>query len=319
MTNILITGGCGFIGSNLANYLCDNNNVTVVDNLSFGYNEFIKNSKIKIINSEFDSKEILNLVEQQHFDLVYHLAAIPKVSYSVQFPVETNLVNVTKTLNLINSCVNNVKRFIFASSSSVYGNATILPTPCNSFKNPQSPYGLQKSIIEDYLKFYYKFQNLDSVCLRFFNVFGPAQLGNSAYSTVLSAWLNSIYENKPLRCDGDGLQTRDMCHVKNIVSMLELCGKHENKLEAQCFNVGNGCSISMLEILNYLQLRYKNIKIINAPKRKGDVEHTLADITTSEQILSYTPIIETWEGITQTCDWYDDNWNFIYKLLNKSL
>ena len=192
------------------------------------------------MTSDFASVNVLTKVKSGVYDSVFHLAAIPRVSYSVEHPLETHETNVNKTLHLMDACVGNVKRFVFASSSSVYGGADILPTPETHPKNPKSPYALQKSIIEDYLKVYSLLYGLESIALRFFNVFGPNQLGHSPYSTAVSAWLTAIKNGKSMRSDGDGSQSRDLCYVDNVVDVCIRASQHEKNLGAEVFNVACG-------------------------------------------------------------------------------
>jgi len=191
---IMVTGGAGFIGSNLVNRsIKEGLNVKIVDDLSNGNKHFLSTTALNnLMVSDFASDEVLSEIRYGGYDAVIHLAAVPRVSYSVEHPLETNDTNVSKTLRLMEACRGNVRRFVFASSSSVYGDSKSLPTSEDDDKRPNSPYALQKSIIEDYLKLYHKLYGLDSASLRFFNVFGPNQLGDSPYSTAISAWLTAI-------------------------------------------------------------------------------------------------------------------------------
>lgn len=316
MTNILVTGAAGFIGSNLCSALINTNeyNVVGVDDMSNGHRIFIP-MELRLWEKCFSSNKVLDKVESGYFDYVVHLAAIPRVSYSVKFPVKTNNVNVSKTLELMDACVKGkVKRFVFASSSSVYGGLTERPTKEEALKSPQSPYALQKSIIEDYLKMYYTFYDLESVCLRFFNVFGPNALGSSAYATALASWLTSINKGEKMRSDGDGLQSRDLCYVDNVVSAIIKSIECQKVMVAHCYNVASGVSVTNAEIITYLNLRYPASSYYSVPERLGDVKHTLADISKSKNDLGYEPIVKTWEGIEKTCDWYDANWHWISKM-----
>ena len=252
------------------------------------------------------------------YDVVFHIAAVPRVSYSVEHPVETNDTNVTKTLTLINACRDNVKRFVFASSSSVYGNTESLPTKTTNQKNPQSPYALQKSIIEDYLSLYSRLYGLDSVCLRFFNVFGPNQLGDSPYSTAVGAWLTAIKSGRSMRSDGDGSQSRDMCYVDNVVDACIRGAEADGRLNAEALNVACGDRTTNKEILEYLLSKYPDAKYHDAPWRSGDVMHTLADVSRTTEVLGYTPLVRFWEGLDRTIKWYDENWDMIKKLSLKA-
>lgn len=303
--HILITGGAGFIGSNLSQRLLDKSyKVSIVDNLSSGNKNFLPENIQKYFD-DFSSKNILKKISNQKFDVVIHLAALPRVQYSVEFPLESHKNNVTKTLKLIDACKGNVKRFIFASSSSVYGEAdvSLSATTEDHPKNPKSPYALQKSIIEDYLKLYYNLYNFESVSLRFFNVFGPNQLGDSAYSTAISAWLTAIMKGLPMRKDGSGLQSRDMCYVDNVLDAIVKVSEKNDDLKGECYNVACGEKIVNNDILNSLLKRFPQASVVNAPARIGDVMHTHADISKAYKDFGYTPIVSFWDGLEKTIDW----------------
>lgn len=312
MKTVIVTGCCGFIGSNLAEKLLDSGDYHVigVDDLSNGHIEFLPKG-IEFIQACFSSKRVKNTIRKRHIDTVYHLAALPRVSYSVKYPLKTNDINVTCSLELLEACKANVGRVVFASSSSVYGGARLLPTSENYLKDPKSPYALQKSIIEDYLKLYNELYELDSVSLRFFNVFGKHQISGDAYATAISSWLNAIKNGKPMRSDGDGTQSRDMCHVDNVTHACVLAGEHQEKLAAEVFNVACGDRTTNNDILQHLMKRYSYTNKIDAPWRPGDVMHTQADIDKIRNKLGYKVQVRVWEGIEKTCDWYDANWPMI--------
>lgn len=314
---ILVTGGAGFIGSNLARKCVEEQlYVDVVDNLSNGHISFVpellRTDNLYICN--FDSPHILNKIRNKEYDVVVHLAAIPRVSYSVEHPLETNETNVSATLKLIDACKGNIKRFVFASSSSVYGGAENLPTKEKELKNPKSPYAFQKSIIEDYLKIYYDNFGLDSASLRFFNVFGPNQLGNSPYSTAVSAWVNAILRGKSMRSDGDGSQSRDMCYVDNVVDACLRAATSDKLIAAETLNVACGDRTTNKEILQYLLKKFPDSKYHDAPWRPGDVMHTQADVSRTQEVLGYVPLVRFWEGLEKTIQWYQDNWELILSL-----
>ena len=216
----LVTGGCGFIGSHLCRKLIEKGFIVeIVDDMSSGtldslaglnirvtfsdfVNEFFNSVSEKrdavVIQGDFASPQILQRIESGEYDYVFHQAAIPRVLYSVENPGITTSVNVLGTVRLLEACRGNVKRVILASSSSVYGGADILPTSENYPKAPQSPYAWQKSATEDIAKIFSDLYNLDVVCLRYFNVFGPGQLGDSPYSTAIAAWCHAIKEGSDL-------------------------------------------------------------------------------------------------------------------------
>lgn len=315
---VLITGNAGFIGSNLSQRCLDERwSVTGVDNLSNGHIEFVPDL-VDHYTADFASDTTIELIKRSKFDVVVHLAAVPRVGYSVEHPLETNETNVSKTLRLIDACRGNVGRFVFASSSSVYGGALFMPTRTTHPKDPKSPYALQKSIIEDYLKLYSNLYGLDSVCLRFFNVFGPNQLGDSPYATAIGAWLTAIKQSRPMRSDGDGEQTRDMCYVDNVTDACVKAATKPGQLSAQCYNVACGENVSNNMVLDYMMKRYPGVSKIDAPSRPGDVRHTLADISQTRIDLGYEPLIRVWDGVQRTCDWYDQHWSVIKNMgLNK--
>jgi len=316
-TRALVTGAAGFIGSNLFLRLRELGwDVQGVDNMSSGHEELLP-SNSDVLFCSCDHPMVIEAIQSQEFDVVFHIAAMPRVSFSIEQPLLTNRNNVSHTLRLMNACTKNIKRFVFASSSSVYGNAVQLPTPETYPKDPISPYALQKSIIEDYLKLWYTLYGMDSVSLRFFNVFGPHQIGGSPYATALAAWLSAIHRDQCVRSDGDATQTRDLCYVDIVVDACVKSAPYSGNLAAQRFNVATGESVSNAQVLSYLAGRFSNVRIENAPERPGDVKHTLADITAARSVLDYQPIVKTWEGIERTCQWYESNLDFICALENK--
>lgn len=312
MPRMLVTGGCGFIGSNLSEQLLkQGHKVTIVDNLSGpreDFDQFIKeNPDIELVPLCFSSDYILTRIRNGEFDFVFHNAAIPRVSYSVENPYETTEVNISRTVKLLEACSGKIKRFIFASSSSVYGGADIMPTPNTHEKDPKSPYAWQKSSIEDIIKIFVNLYGDDIVCLRYFNVFGPGQFGGSAYATAVSAWCNAIKNNLPLRSDGTGDQTRDMCYIDNVVQANIKAANRKSKFKGECLNVACGDRTSNNQILDYLKKNFPNIEIKNAPARKGDVMHTQADIEQTKNLLGYEPEVRFWEGLDKTLKWWKLN------------
>lgn len=312
---VLITGFAGFIGSNLAKRCIDEGwHVDGVDDLSNGHKEFVPKGVHNHFYCDFADKSLLQHVKTgKPYDVVFHLAAVPRVSYSVEHPLETNDINVSHTLKLMEACKGNVDRFVFASSSSVYGGADVStgPTQENHPKNPKSPYALQKSIIEDYLALYSDLYGLDSACMRFFNVFGPNQLGDSPYATAVSAWLSAIKKGKPMRSDGTGEQSRDMCYVDNVADACVKAATKQSKLQARCYNVACGDRTTNNQILKYLTERYPEATKVDAPWRPGDVMHTHADVRRAEEELGYVPLVRFWEGLERTIEWVEKTPEFL--------
>lgn len=311
---VIITGCAGFVGSNLTKHFLKLDwDVLGVDNMINGHEEFLP-KKFWFLKSDFTDKVVLDAVRSGKFDAVVHLAAIPRVSYSVEHPIITNETNVTKTLTLMQVCRDNIGRFVFASSSSVYGGADVLPTHESAPKNPKSPYALQKSIVEDYMQLYWDLYKLDSAALRFHNVFGPNQLGNSPYSTAVSAWITALLKGEPLRFDGSGEQSRDMCYVDNVVDACEKAVTAPGQLLARPYNIACGDRTSNNQIYDYLKKEFVVAPRMNMPARVGDVMHTQADITRAREELGYVPIVRFFEGLDKTIKWNRDNWEMIKDL-----
>jgi nucleoside-diphosphate-sugar epimerase len=306
MQRALVTGGAGFIGSNLTDRLINEGfQVTVVDDLSNGHLNFLKDAKVKeILTTSFADPKVLDRIRSGAFNVVFHEAAIPRVSYSVEHPVETTEVNVMDSVLLLDACRGHVKRFVFASSSSVYGGADQLPTPNTAPKNPKSPYALQKSVIEEYCSMFSMLYNLDTICLRYFNVFGPRQYGDSPYSTAVSAWCHAIKHNLPLRSDGTGEQSRDMCYVDNVVEANLLAAKATRQFKGERYNIACGDRVTNNQILDYFKKRYPRLEVTTAPWRPGDVMHTQADISATTEAVGYQCKVRFWEGLEKTVAWW---------------
>lgn len=233
---VLVTGGAGFIGSNLSMRCYDNGwQTTLVDRdvsrmSAWRHNQY---ENIEVWNSDYSEPNILQLIKSSKFDVIMHQAAVPRVSYSVEHPAETNEENVGKLVRLLEAATGNCHRFVFASSSSVYGNAETLPLSEALPMNPISPYALQKKIGEEYIRMFCSLYGLDAICLRYFNVFGPYQYGDSAYSTAMSAWCHRVKHGLPLRSDGTGEQSRDLCVTGDtLITMSDLSHKKAKEIVA---------------------------------------------------------------------------------------
>jgi UDP-N-acetylglucosamine/UDP-N-acetyl-alpha-D-glucosaminouronate 4-epimerase len=306
-TKFLVTGGAGFIGSHIVKRLVDDGaEVRVVDNFSTGQAERLDalRSSIEFVKGDLaeqaTAREIVDGV-----DLVIHQAAVPSVQRSVADPVATNRANVTATVNLLEACRDaQVRRIVFAASSSAYGDTEVLPKREDMPANPLSPYALQKLIGEGYCKLYHDLFGLETVCLRYFNVFGPYQDPHSEYSAVIPKFITRLLANQPITIHGDGEQSRDFTFIDNVVEANLLALKAPDAAGKMC-NIGCGEHITLNRLVMLLEQHLGvNAKVIHAPPKPGDVRHSLADIERAKAILHYRPKITVEEGLRRTIAWY---------------
>jgi UDP-glucose 4-epimerase len=327
----LVTGGCGFIGSNLVRRLVSHGHkVDVLDDLSTGdvsnldglklrnlmgplvsqYEETHESSRDKdtvlVIQGDIEDPSAISRIKRGFYDVIFHLAANPRVEYSVHNPAATTDVNCTRSLTLFEAVRDSSSkvRIVFASSAAVYGDPSQIPTPESCDLNPLSPYGIQKMYVEQYAKVAAELHGLDVVCLRYFNVYGPGQGGDSPYSTAISAWCNAISKGRPLRSDGDGEQSRDMVFVGDVVRANILAGLREEKFQGEVINIGTGTNLSNNEILKMFQSRFPNIEVVNAPQRKGDVRKTMANVSLAKRLLGFKASVDIHSGLDQTWKWW---------------
>lgn len=285
---ILITGGAGFIGSHLYRSLQNDYSITVVDNLSTG------NIKNLPDNAKILIKDINDLIPKdlEKIDIAFHCAALARVQPSILDPIRYHKSNVSGTLNLLDCCVKaKVKRFIFSSSSSVYGDVDILPTPETAVKSPKSPYALQKLIGEFYCKIYSDLYDLDTVCLRYFNVYGENMPTTGSYRTCIGIFIDQKKNNLPLTITGDGEQKRDFTHVDDVVSANILAMNYSKKFNGECFNIGRGKNYSVNEIAEAFNHRYVYQKAVLEPRE------SLANNSKAEKILNWKPTKDVIESI----------------------
>ncbi len=329
MKKIFVTGGCGFIGHHLVqDYLGANEGsvVYVVDDMSnpstdFSNGEFTSRRilsglidgyayeldsakpRIILIDGDFAHPKVLSLLEKHNFEAVFHFAAQPRVEVSVKEPVAITEINLNKTLELAKACAETQTRLVFSSTGAIYGNTDVIPTHEAVPQLATNPYGLSKYCAEQYLELFRKLYGLDYVALRYFNVYGPGQVGNSPYCTAIAAWCHKCSENEPMRSDGDGWQTRDMVYVSDIVSANILCAEVD-ALPNRVYNVGTGRAVSNNWILE--QFKSKGYeKIVHAESRAGDVRDTLADISLITKDLGWSPQINIKEGLAKTWAWWE--------------
>jgi UDP-glucose 4-epimerase len=284
--NFLICGGAGFIGSNMSDFLIEmGHNVTVIDNLSTGKLSNV-NPKSKFIELDLSNSKI----DVDGYDYIIHMAATPNVQQSIDEPETSHKNNFITTLNILNSCIGkNIKKIIFSSTSAIYGNPIKFPTSEDFIPNPMSPYALDKLNGEQYFKLYSDLYNINSVCLRYFNVFGDRMTNEGAYKSVISVFKEQYNNNLPLTITNDGNQRRDFINVKDVV-MANYLSCINNTEKFRIYNVGRGENISVNEIASYF-----NSPISYIGKRIEPFE-TLCDNKKIKTELGWSPSItvEDW-------------------------
>jgi len=307
MPKILITGGAGFIGSHIAMAALKGGfEVKIIDNLYTGCLENLSGIKDRI---EFIKGDIMDLGllknEFHDADFVSHQAALRSVPASFDSPAEYNRVNINGTLNVLEAARHcGVNRVVFASSSSVYGNSESLPERETDRPKPISPYAITKLACEMYMKSYNQTYGLETVNLRYFNVFGPMQDPNSRYATVIPLIIRDAINGKTVTVFGDGSQSRDFTYVKDVSEANVLTCKSK-KSSGKTFNIACGKNISINDIIQKTAIILgKQIKTKHIHDRKGDVKHSLADITKSREILGYEPKYDFDTGLRETVKWF---------------
>lgn len=305
--NYLITGGAGFIGSNIAKRLVrDGESVRVIDNFSTGKKNNIDEIKDKIDLIEGDIRDTETVLKAvKDVDFIIHQAALPSVPRSIKDPITANDVNVTGTLNLLNASKNSkIKRFVYASSSSVYGDTPILPKREDMPPNPQSPYAVTKLTGEYYCSVFYKVYGLPTVSLRYFNVFGPFQDPESQYAAVIPKFINAVLHHNSPVVYGDGEQSRDFTFIDNVVDANILSCRND-KSSGKVLNIACGNRYTLNRLLtevSYLTGNKANPQFIEP--RSGDIRHSQADISSARELIGYRPKIDFREGLKRTVEWF---------------
>jgi len=309
MSTYLITGIAGFIGSSLARALLQKGEqVRGIDNFSTGKPENISEIAEQI---DFRKADLLDLRAVKRaclgVDYVLHEAAIPSVPRSIKDPVETNRSNVDGTLNLLIAARDaKVRRVVYAASSSAYGETPTLPKSEEMAPSPISPYAVSKLAGEHYMQSFWRSYGLETVCLRYFNVFGPRQDPDSPYSGVLAKFITQLLRKERPVIFGDGRQSRDFTYVENVVQANLLSSKAPAKdVVGKVFNIAIGRRIDLNEMYSVLQrLTGFSSPAEYGPPRQGDVQHSLADLTRAEKYLGYQPTVSFEEGLRRTVEWY---------------
>ncbi len=308
---ILVTGCAGFIGGNFSRVFSSKfpkTKIVGIDDLSSGRLEAIAKGVIFYKGSITEIKLLDKIFKKHKPEYIFHFAAIAKGVYSIKHPYETTNVNSGGTAALLEKSRDyGVKRFIFSASSSVYGNAKKMPVSEKTPAKPLSPYAMQKYISELLCAMHSELYGLDTVSLRYFNVYGPGQYGDSAYANVISAWLESMFslvKKKPF-LEGDGSQSRDFCFVEDVVNANILAMQSPHKFKGGAINISLGSRITLIEIKKLIE-KYtnKSLNLEKRPSRIGDIRHSHADITKAKKILRYKPTVSFESGLKKTIEWF---------------
>mgnify|MGYP002725728214 CR=1 FL=1 len=342
-SKILVTGGAGFIGSNLIDYFLRNNNeVTCLDNLSTGHRknivEFLDNPNFHMLEGDIRHLDTCKYAVRD-CDYVFHQAALGSVPRSINDPVTTNSVNIDGFLNMLTAARDEqVKRFVYAASSSTYGDSIELPKMEERIGRPLSPYAITKVVNEYFAKVYSELYGLETIGLRYFNVFGKRQDPNGAYAAVIPLWVKKLIQNESPVINGDGNFSRDFTYIDNVIQANELAAlvdkgsllqkldyyselikqegiiKQAPKVVMEVFNVAFGENTSLFQLFNDLRenlsqydSKIADIEVEIGPKRDGDIPHSKASIEKAKMVLGYCPKFNAAQGFAKACMWYFHN------------
>jgi len=301
----LVTGGAGFIGSNIVSELLQSgHSVRVLDNFSSGKRENLRKFEkdIELIEGDIRSYHIVQQAVKG-IEVVLHEAALPSVPRSIKDPITTNEVNVNGTLNILEASVSaNVRRVVYASSSSVYGDNPELPKHEAMLPNPLSPYAVSKLAGEKYCSVFSMIYGLETISLRYFNVFGPNQDPSSQYSAVIPKFIKAIKNNEQPVIYGDGEQSRDFTYVSNVVeaNILSATSRCDSGISINCAYSGQ---VTLNELVNHINLNLnKDVKAEYVKPRAGDIKHSFADISLAKKKINYEPKINFTEGLKLTIE-----------------
>ena len=310
MDKFLVTGGAGFIGSNICNKLVSHGCfVRVIDNLLTGKKSNLAGiaDKIEFIEADMGNADAARAAMKE-IDVVLHEGALPSVPRSVDDPAATHRHCVDATFTLLMAARDaKIKRFVYAASSSAYGDTPILPKVETMPVNPLSPYAAAKLMCEYYCSVFYKVFGLETISLRYFNVFGPNQDPTSQYAAAIPAFVTSILKDTPPTIYGDGEQSRDFTYVDNVVEA-NLLAARAKQTKGDVINIACGEAITVNAIIDMInKIVGKNVKPTYVPSRKGDVKHSLADITQAKKLIGFKPVVSFKDGLKKAIEWYRVN------------
>lgn len=314
---LLVTGGAGFIGSNLVAYLLkleDVSRVIVLDDLSTGYmkniQEFVSDQKFEFVKGDIRDFDLVKSICER-VDKIVHLAALGSVPRSIDAPLLTNSVNVEGTLTVFYAAVQaGIKHVIYAASSSTYGDSPVLPKKEDVIGKSLSPYAVTKLVNELYADVFFKTYGLNTTGLRFFNVFGPKQNPKGAYAAVIPLFVEAILNDNTIHINGDGETSRDFTFIDNVLDIIHRVVFDDDKSYNEVFNVACGDSTSLNDLVRLLSsIEQVSPEVVYRDERKGDVKHSHADISKANYKLGYSPVVDIKDGLIKTYTWYKKHQN----------
>ncbi|EJN57925.1 NAD-dependent epimerase/dehydratase family protein [Halogranum rubrum] len=288
---ILVTGGAGFVGSHIADHLVEDNDVYVLDNLTSGDPDNVPDGAELVVDDIRNAGAFDSVPDA---DVVFHQAALVSVPASIDEPTRSHAINVAGSLNVLEYARDVDARVVLASSTAVYGDASTLPTPESEPITPNSPYGIDKATVDRYARTYHELYGVETVALRYFNIYGPRQGGE--YSGVISIFLEKALNDDPITVHGDGSQTRDFVHVDDVVQANLLAATTEHVGEA--YNVGTGREVSVRELAETIrEVTGSDSEIVYTESREGDIDRSVADLGKAREKLGYVPRVGVSEGL----------------------
>ena len=308
VARFLVTGGAGFIGSNIAEALCARgDSVAILDDFSTGKRENIADlaERAEVIEGSIADLETCRRAVQGA-DFVLHQAALPSVPRSVEDPLSANAANVTGALNMLVAARDEgVRRFVFAASSAVYGDLATLPKSEDMPTNPLSPYGVQKLTGEMYCRMFFTLYGFETVALRYFNVFGPRQDPASQYAAVVPQFITRVLRGESPTIHGDGEQSRDFTYIDNVVHANLAACEAPKEAAGEVYNIACGERVTVNELARIVKETLgSDVAVQHGPERPGDVKHSLADISKARRLLGYEPQVSFQQGIKKVAAWY---------------
>lgn len=318
--SILITGGAGFIGSNLCDYFLQKGyKVVCLDNFATGHRKniipFLENENFNLIEGDIRNLDTC-IQATKNIDYVLHQAALGSVPRSIKDPLTTNEVNISGFLNMLSASKDaRVKRFVYAASSSTYGDSESLPKVEDKIGKPLSPYAITKYVNELYAEIFSKTYGIETIGLRYFNVFGRRQDPNGAYAAVIPKFVMQLMNHESITINGDGNYSRDFTYIDNVIQMNELAMLSDNpKGLNTVYNTAFGDRTTLNDLVKYLKQflsefdsKINDVEVIHGPNRAGDIPHSLASIEKAKTLLNYSPKHSFQEGLKEAVQWYWEN------------